>query len=221
MTTARSIITLALESMNRLSPGEAIDADVAAACLRRLNAIADEWSCGTTMPPQDQIVAGVVTGSTLTLGQGDFAGISPGDEIAQLQADNYPMSQITMQQYNIIYFKDTPGRPDVWAYDGLSTIYLYPVATGNTLHALSRKSFSQFADVDTDYLLPSGYQSAFAAKLAVAMAPALLGGVTADLLRAESRATFNVTGANIRPAVLNASPLTPNGAGNIYQGWNR
>lgn len=220
MTTARIILSLALESMNRLSPGETIDADLAAVCLRRLNTIADDWSVGAKMTPQDQIVAGAVTGATLTLGADDFAAIAPGTVIPQLQADNYPMSPITMQQYNTIYMKEAAGRPELWAYDGLSTIYLYPAASGNTIHILSRAAFTQFADLDAEYLLPAGYKGAFAAALAVAMAPALLGGVTPDLLRIEMRAMANIAGGNIRPAIISASPLTPNCAGNIMQGWN-
>ncbi len=220
MATARTIISLTLEAMNRLAPGETVDADLAAVCLRRLNAIADDWSVGNAMPPQDQIVAGVITGQSLTLGQGDFIGIPAGTEVAQLQADGYAMAPITMAQYNGIHLKSTGGRPEVWAYDGLDTIFLYPASTGSTIYALSRKAFSQFSDIDTDYLLPAGYQGAFAASLAVAMAPALLGKVTADLMQAERRALFRIQSANVRPAMISASPLTPNCSGNILQGWN-
>lgn len=220
MVTARTIISLTLEGMNRLSPGETVDADLAAVCLRRLNSIADDWSAGRSMPPQEQIVAGAVTGQSLTLGAGAFAAIPAGTEVAQLQADGYPMAPITMAQYNTILEKVGPGRPEVWAYDGLSTIYLYPAASGNTINALSRKPFSQFADLDAEYLLPAGYQGAFAAALAVAMAPALLGKVTNELIMAERRAMFRIETANVEPAMISSSPLTSHCGGNILQGWN-
>jgi hypothetical protein len=221
MVTARTIITLALESMNRLSPGEVLDADLAAACLRRLNAIADDWSAGRDMTPQDVIASASVTGSSFTLAAGPFAAIGPGDEIMAAQADGFPMTSITMEQYNGIQLKEQGGRPEVWAFDGLATVYLYPAAAGNTLSLLTRAPFSSFVDLDTEYTLPSGYQGAFAASLAVAMAPALLGGVNASLLLAEKRARFNVANANVRPAMLSANPLTPHSAGgNILKGWN-
>lgn len=221
MVTARTIITLALESMNRLSPGEVLDADLAAACLRRLNAIADDWSAGREMTPQDVIATGVVAGPSLTLGVDAFAAIGAGDEIMSAQADGFRMTQITMQQYNEIQLKEQSGRPEVWASDGLATVYLYPAAAGNTLSLLTRAPFSTFVDLDTEYTLPSGYQGAFAASLAVAMAPALLGGASPSLLLAERRALFNVSNANIRPAMLSANPLTPHSAGgNILKGWN-
>jgi len=131
MTTARTIITLALEAMNRLAPGEALDADLAAVCLRRLNAIADDWS----------------------------------------------------------------ARRD-----------LLPVAS--------------FSDLDTANVVPSGYQGALAASLAVALAPALLGGVTPSLLMAEKKALFNVAN-NVLPAILSVNPLSPRcDSSNILNGWN-
>jgi hypothetical protein len=221
MTTARTIITLALEAMNRLAPGETLDADLAAACLRRLNAIADDWSAGRDMAPQDVIAAGVVNGTSLQLGVDAFVAIPVGQEIIGAQSDGYPMDPVTMQQYNDIRLKDQGGRPEVYAWDGLATVYLWPAAGGNTVSLLTRAPFSSFADLDTAYTLPSGYQGAFAASLAVAMAPALLGTATPALLLAEKKARFNVANANVRPAIIASNPLMPRAnCGNILKGWN-
>jgi len=221
MTTARTIISLALEGMNKLAPGEVLDADLAAVCLRRLNAIADDWSAGRDMTPQDVIALGTAVGPSLTLGTGAFAAIAAGEEIISVQADGFAMTPITMQQYNDIRLKTQAGRPQVWVCDGLATVYLYPAATGNTISLLSRAPFANFADLDTAYTLPSGYQGAFAASLSVAMAPSLLGGVTPSLLKAEKRALFNVANANVRPAMLPSNPLAPRcSGGNVLKGWN-
>jgi hypothetical protein len=219
MTTARNIIALALESMNKLAPGEALDADLSAACLRRLNAIADDWSAGRDMMPQDQTVTATVTGPTITLGAGDFAAISAGDEIIAMQADVVPMDPITIQQYNAIPVKTTQGRPQFWCADGLSTVYLYPVASANVLSVVTRKPFTQFADLDTAYTLPSGYQGAFSATLAVEMAPALIGKVSADLMARERKALFNISQGTVRPAIVNANPLSRPVGGNILTGF--
>lgn len=218
MTTARTIISLALEAMNKLAPGEVLDADLAAICLRRLNAIADDWSAGRDMTPQDVIASGAVTGGSLTLGTAPFAAIPVGEEIISAQADGFPMTSITMQQYNDIPIKTQGGRPEVYACDGLATVYLYPAATGNTINLLTRAPFSSFADLDTSYTLPAGYQGAFAASLAVAMAPALLGGVPPGLQLAEKKAMFNVRNANIRPAIVDGNPLAQRTCGNILLG---
>jgi hypothetical protein len=220
MTTARTIISLALEAMNRLSPGEVLDADLAAVCMRRLNAIADDWSAGRDMTPQDVIASGAVTGTSLTLGAAPFAAIPAGEQVISAQADGFPMAPITMQQYNDIPVKTEGSRPEVYAWDGLATVYLYPAASGNTINLLTRAPFSSFADLDTEYTLPAGYQGAFAASLAVAMAPALLGGVPPGLQQAENRALFTVRNANVRPAIVSATPLSPRACGNILNGWN-
>jgi hypothetical protein len=218
MATARNIITLALESMNKLAPGETLDADLAAVCLRHLNAIADDWSAGRDMTPRDVIASGAVTGASLTLGASPFAAIPVGEEIISAQADGFRMRLITMQQYNDIPLKTESGRPEVYAWDGMATVYLYPAATGNTINLLTRAPFSSFADLDTNYTLPAGYQGAFAASLAVALAPALLGGVPPGLQLAEKKALFNVANANIRPAIISTDPLTPSRCGNILSG---
>lgn len=220
MTTARNIITLALESMNKLSPGEPLDADLTAACLRRLRSIADDWSAGRDMMFQDQIVSGVVTGLFLTLATGSFVSITPGDEILAMSADNFPMGPITIQQYAGIYDKTSSGRPQSYASDGLSTVFLFPAAAGNTISITTRKPFAAFADLDTAYVMPSGYEGAFAASLAVAMAPALLGKVPPDLAAKERKALFNIAGGAIRPAILDSSPLRRGRiGGNILGGW--
>lgn len=220
MTTARTIISLALEAMNKLSPGETLDPDTAAVCLRRLNAIVDDLSAGRDMKPQDVIASGAVTGASLALGAAPFGAIPAGEQIISAQADGFRMTSITMQQYNDIRLKTQGGRPEVYAWDGLATVYLYPAATGNTINLLTRAPFSSFADLDTEYTLPAGYQGAFAASLAVAMAPALLGGVPPGLLQAEKRALFNIRNANVRPAIVSATPLSPRAYGNILNGWN-
>lgn len=220
MTTARTIIGLSLEAMNRLSPGETFDADLAAACLRRLNAIADDWNAGRDMMPQDRLVNGAVTGATITLGAGVFAVLTAGAEIIQLQVDDAcPMNQITMQQYQSIGQKGQTGQPRLWAYDGLATIYLYPAAQGNTVSTMARVPFASFVDLDTEYTMPAGYQGAFAASLAVGMAPALLGGATQSLLLAEKKALYNVANSAVRPAIISANPIAGM-RGSIITGWN-
>lgn len=220
MATARNIITLALESMNRLSPGETLDADLAASCLRRLNSIADDWNSGRDMMFKDAIVTGTATGVSFSTSSGAFASVGFGQAITQVQADGYRMEPITMQQYNAIYLKTQTGRPQFWAWDGADTVYLYPAANGNTLNVLVRAEFSAFADLDASYTIPSGYESAFAAVLAVAMAPALLGKVPIELKEAKREALFNIAGNTARPEIISASPLARRAMGsNILQGW--
>lgn len=219
MATARTIISLALESMNKLAPGETLDPDVADRCLRRLNVIADDWSAGRDMMPQEAIVSGAVTGTSLTLGAGSFVSVAAGDEIMGMTADNLPMDPITMAQYQTIYLKTQTGRPLYWVADGLSNVYLYPAAAGHVMGILARVPFTAFADLDTSYTMPSGYQGAFSAVLAVAMAPALLGKVTQDLKDNKREGRANIRSGNVRPAIISANPLQRAPVGGLLQGW--
>lgn len=206
--------------MNKLSPGETLDADVAAVLLRRLNSIADSWSSGRDMMFRDVLTSGTATGTSISLTTGAFAAIGAGQEILQIQADGYPTEPVTIQQYNNIFLKTQPGRPQVWVSDGLETVYLYPAAVGNTLSILTRQAFSSFADLDTVYTMPSGYEGAFAASLAVAAAPALVGKVTPDLMAAKREAMQNIANGTVRPAINSANPLARrNFGGTILQGW--
>jgi hypothetical protein len=200
-------------------PGETLDADLAAACLRRLNSIADDWSAGRDMMPQDQTDRTVSGGPSLTLGSGSFAAIAAGDEIIAMQADVPPMDPITIQQYNAIPVKTRTGRPQFWCADGLATVYLYPVA-GQTCKHADAQAVRQLRRPRHRLHLPSGYQGAFAASLAVAMAPALLGKVTPACCRPRRKALFNVRNAQRAPGHRVANPLRPPAGGNILTGWN-
>ena len=223
MPTARAIITLSLESMNRLSPGEVVDSDLAAMALRQLNAIADQAGAGRDALFKQAFISGVVTGPSIALAAGVFSSIGVGDEIEGLTADNYPMSPITMAQYNSIFFKLSPGRPMFYAYDGAATVFLYPAAIANTMVIQSRVDLSQFADLDTNYPMPSGYLKFFSTALAVALAPSLLGGTPPELKEMATSAKWSIEGTNIRPAIIGGNPISADsrsvGRGSILGGW--
>lgn len=200
MTTALSIITDAYERLNRLSPGEALSADDAAFGFRRLNLLVDEVSASNAFLYLSQLVSASQAGH-ITLGAGAWAAIAPGDLIVSATADNIAMSPITMQQFNELYQPTATGRPAVWAQDGGTTIYLWPVPTGQTIKLQTRETISQFADLTTDYALPAGWAAALGAALAVRIAPPLLGRLPPELVRAETEAMGNVR--HYGPAIIN------------------
>lgn len=221
MTTARQIIQLSLEGINVIGAGDTISADLSDFCLRQLNAIADSMSAGRADLFKDQLISGTVTGQTLTTAAGSFSAISTGQEIQGMLADNYPVTQITFEQYRDIFNKNVTGRPLNYAYDGANTIYLYPAATGNVITIQCKSDIAQFADLDTNYVFPSGYLQAFAHSLAVAVAPSLLGGVTADMERKKFTSMKAIESANIKPLMIGGDPINkPNQNGNILNGFN-
>ena len=202
---ALEIINDAYEKCNRLTPGEPLSADDAAFALRKLNLLVDELSAQNTFLFRDQLTSNAQSGN-ITLGTGAWAAIDAGSEIVSATANNLVMSPITMRQYNELYQPTVTGVPSVWANDGLSTIYLWPVPTGQTIKLQTRKSVGAFADLTTEYTAPSGYKSALGAGLAVRIAPTICGGVTPDMRSAERSTMDNIN--HYEPAVQNVTSFT-------------
>jgi hypothetical protein len=202
---ALEIINDAYEKCNRLTPGEPLSADDAAFALRKLNLLVDELSSQNLFLFHEQLTSNAQSGS-ITLGTGVWASVDPGSEIVSATANNLALSPITMRQYNEIYQPTVTGVPSVWANDGLSTIYLWPVPTGQTVKLQTRKSVGAFADLTTEYTAPSGYKSALGAGLAVRIAPTICGGVTPDMRSAERSTMDNIN--HYDPAINNVTSFT-------------
>lgn len=219
MTTARSIITGALTfRLNKLSPGETLDADVAASCLSGLNHIVDEVNGAKSGLFREILTAGTVTSSTGTLGT-TWASLSPGDLILGASfndgSNDVGLDPLTMAQYQALPLKTQAGDPQYYAYDGLTNVYFYPVPTSRSVTLRTRAVASAFADLDTDYVMPKGYESAFSALLAELMADVLVGGLTPAVVRAANGARQRMTLQSIKPAIVNGTGRE----WNIYQGW--
>ena len=221
MTTARSIITGALTfGLNRLSPGEALNADDAAVCLDALNHIADELNGSKSFLFREILTtSSAITGASAALGVA-WPTLAPGDEIegatVQYSAGmDVPMDPLTMAQYAVISIKATASLPRYYAHDGLATVYFYPACTGQTVTLRTRQVVSDFADLDTDYSMPKGYKAALSALLAEKMAPTMLGGVTASVAQAAQKARNQLAQQGVAPAIIGGESVR----GNILTGW--
>ena len=221
MTTARTIISGALTFwLNRLSPGETLDADLGATCLAALNDVADGFNGLGSFLFSEFFTPGVCNGVSGTLGT-TWPGVNPGDNIlgatVSYQAGmDLPLDPITMGQYADIAQKATASIPQYFCPDGGSLVYLWPAAAGQTVTLRTWKSFSQFADLDTDYVMPQGFQSGFSACVAERMAPALNPGALAAA-EVGARAARNRLAAQVTmPETID---MTPPNRGNILSGW--
>lgn len=222
MTKARDIIKNSLSfGLNRLSPGETMDADLAALCLDALNEIVDEFDGAKLQLFREILSPGVVTGATGTLGV-NWPSLLPGDLILgasvsySVGLDTPLQGPITVEVYQRIPQKATGGLPQWFAPDGAALVYFWPAATGQTITLRTKQPFSDFADLDTDYVMPKGYKSAFSAILSEKMAPTMLGGIPAAVTRAASMARTRLVSQNVDPAIINTGVRT----GNILTGWN-
>ena len=137
--TAIAIIEDAYQRCNRLSPGETLNADDAAFGFLRLNLLVDKLSATNQFLFKNVITSAAQSGP-ITLGVGSWAAIDPGDNIVSMVTTSIaggtsfvPMSPLTMQQYNTLPTPTDSGAPCYYAQDGLNTVFLHPVATGQTL----------------------------------------------------------------------------------------
>lgn len=215
-TTALLIISDAMGRLNRLSPGETLNADDAAFGFTRLNLLVDELSASQQFLYLDVLTSVVQTGN-ITLGTGSWAAIALGDLIISATADNAPMSPITMQQYNELYSPSDTGAPRFWAQNGLGTVYLYPSPTGQTIKLQTRRGVAEFADQTTSYSMPPGYKNALGAALAVSLAPPLLGRLPPELVRSETKAMNGIK--NYKPAIVDVFAFGSGSHWNILNGW--
>jgi hypothetical protein len=204
--------------LNALSPGEALDADTAETCRVALNSLVDEMNGGKSMLWRQILTAGTVTGSTGTLGS-TWAALAPGVTILGAAysdgSQDIPLSPMTMQQYHeCIAQKSQVGQPLHYVHDGAATVYFYPAPASSSVTLRTQAAASDFADLDTDYVMPKGYMSALQAMLAERMAPITLGDVPAATARA-ARAARLMLRTGIEPEIIGA----PRRVGSILTGW--
>lgn len=215
---ALDVITDAYERLNKLSPGETLNADDSARGLRRLNLLVDEWSAKRQFLYKSVLTSAAQTGN-ITLAAGSWATIPAGTEILGVTVDEEPISKLTMLQYSGLYDPTETGSPVAWAYDGMTNIYLYPVASGQTVQLLTAVTATTFADLTTTYTVPPGYENALGASLAVRLAPSTIGRVTPELLRAEKAALMGIMGWE--PAIVDYGSYQESApSGNILNGWD-
>ena len=214
---ATSVITDAMERLNRLYPGETLNADDAAVGFRRLNLLVDELSAKSQFLYKSTITSVAQTGN-ITLAAGNWAAIPTGTEIVSVTVANLPISKLTMNQYSMVYDRTSTGSPTLWAHDGAATVYLVPVPTGETVELLTRSTATAFADLTTDYTVPPGFENYLGAAMAVRLAPILLGKVPDGLVRAERAAMAGIM--KYEPAVLDVYGYgDPYRQGSILDGY--
>lgn len=210
MSKARDIVSNALTfRLNRLSPGETLDADTAALCLAALNEVIDQFNGLGSFLTREILTPGVCNGVSGTLGT-TWPGLAYGDTILgatvsyAVGLDN-PIDMLTMEQYQGIAQKATASIPLFYAPDGGALVYLWPAAVGQTVTLRTKQTFSKFADLDTDYVMPDGFPSALSALVAELLAPSMVGGVSTDVARAATGARTRLGAQSINPAIVDST----------------
>lgn len=223
MATARQIITTALTvHLNRLTPGETLDADVGGFCLDALNDIVDEWSgSGTVLWRESLFASASLSGASVDLATA-WPTLNVGADILGATYNNgygdFLIRSATMQEYHeLVRVKSlVSGVPRLWAFDGQTTLYFYPGLVAIPVTLRVKAGVSDFADLDTAYSMPKGYKAGFSAVLASRVGGTLVGKVSPEVRTAANAATKALGARAMVPGIINGG-ATP---GNILTGWN-
>lgn len=230
MTTALDLITGAAKLIGVLFKSETMSDDEAADGLVSLNDMLGSWSNNGLVIISRAWESFPISGASSYL-------IGPGQTLNTVRpvvirsayirsgSIDYPMEQITDEQYQTITLKSTSSPfPDFFNYDNAypyGTIRFYPqLSPSGELHLLSEKPLTSIASLATTVDLPAGWNKAIRYSLAVEMAPEYGVSVSEEVARGamNSLAAIELAVAKNRP--MKFLPKTI-GKPNIYNGYYR
>lgn len=227
MTTARQIVTKALQKVGVLTISEQPDSEMANDALYQLNAMLSSWSNDSMLiNVRAWETFNLVAGTALyTIGSGQtFNTTRPMFIIqayARLNNQDYNVDVIDDENYNFIQDKSLTGIPYVMNYDNgydVGKIRLYFVPDqAYQLFILSEKPLTSFA-LDDVVTLPPGWEDALIFNLAVRLSPDYGQEISATTNAMAKETKGAIRTAILRNRTMDAEP----GVGvkpNIYNGW--
>lgn len=238
-TTALDMITDALQGIGVYAAGEPISAADMALCMRRLNAMTDEWSnesllcytileqSGTLVPGQWQYTIG--TGGNFNTTRPLRIEYSPGSCYVQDSNGNrYNLEVVPRNRWNLIgnIAQVTSNFPNTLFYDPqfpLGIINVYPIPNvGWTMYWDSLLQLAEFTDQTTLLSLPPGYEKAIEDNLRVELWPYFKPdnvAIPSSTVAIAARSKGAVKRTNTRENLSNYDPelvSRANGTYNIY-----
>lgn len=228
MTTARDIITKAMQKIGALVKNEAPSADEANDALASLNMLMASYSNDSMLIYARSWETFAISGGDGEYTIGTGGDLSTTRPIFIVQAyirdgvTDYPLSFITDETYNEkITQKSTQGIPVYYNYDNanpLSKIRLYPVpAKAYSLFLLSEKPLTEFT-LDSEIILPKGWERFLTYALALELAPEYgmqLDAVNYEIYKEAKNMVMNAVNRN---RTMDALPLVKR-YGNFNSGW--
>lgn len=169
MTTARDLIADALGDIGVLDPNETMTAEQAQHGLRTLNRVIDSWNARRLHVYAVRDVVATFAGGSATIGPGGTIDtphplrLEPGCYYVK-SGISYPLPLWSREDYNARVLKAQAGEyPQGIYYDRAipGMVYVWPVPSAPIeYHLQVLLPLADFADLDTDYALPAGYQDA-------------------------------------------------------------
>lgn len=204
MTTARSIISTALETINVLADSQAVDADASAFGLARLNDLLDAWAIESLYAFQTIDYVGTATTSPVTIGPtGDVVTPYVPRRIESGYVRNGGLDHrfeiIDFQAYSDILLKAvTSPWPSAGYYDANGLLYLFPIPSSAELHVGVLERMAEFATLDTDYTFKPGVRRALHLTLAEELGPVFDRDLSPGLLSLAASARRKLKRSNHR-----------------------
>lgn len=228
MTTARQIVRKALQKIGVLVKSEEPSADEANDGLDSLNQLLDSWANDSAVIPNRTWETFPLVGgqSTYTMGVGQtFNTVRPTKIISGYIRNgtvDTPITIIGDTAYNSIGFKGITGLPGFLNYDGANptdNIRLYPVpSTAYSLFLLTEKPLSGIATLDTNLVLPPGYDRALIYNLATELAPEYGQQPDQSVFKIAAESLGMIRMTTIRDRSMDAYPQVIS-TRNVWSGW--
>lgn len=228
MTTARGIITKAMQKIGALVKNEPPSSDESSDALSSLNMLMSSYSNNSML-----VYARAWETFSIISGDGEYT-IGTGGDLSTTRptfiveayvrdgSTDYPLSFITDEVYNEkITQKNTQGIPVYYNYDNnnpLAKIRLYPVPSKPyNLFLLSEKPLTQFS-LDDEIILPSGWERFLVYALALELSSEYGQQVDTANYEIYKEAKKMIMSAVNRNRTMDALPLVKR-YGNFNSGW--
>lgn len=211
--TALDLITDALIEIGAHDLGQAVPADEAALCLRKLNQMLERWATSPSMyPVLPEVTVPLNGAASYTIGPtGNVVATRPiridRATCVDTNGFEYPVNVLSRPEWDDIPNKDVTGGPvsDVW-YDASVTngrVYVYPKADSEySLKLDVTSSIFTFSNLSTASTLPVGYHSAIVANLAVELAPSFQRPASPDLVKRAAGSVRALKRSNTEPLLV-------------------
>lgn len=229
MPTATDILTRSFQRAGIYSPEENIVAADMQTGFQCLNEMIDSWSVDRLFLYQlvSQTLQSTAGKAQYTVGPGgDFAGtrITQINDVTYTGAPiDYPVTEISVDDYSLITYKAATGIPDWFCYEAsspLGVMSLYPVPnTGGTLTITSAQQLSQFAALNTNVIFPPGYLAAVRLSLSEILRGEFDLQDSATLSRSAAVARQRIRRMNVRVPTLQVDIVSNAGSRNILNGF--
>ena len=169
---ARKLILASLRLIGVVPAGEAAEAQEVADALEALNMLLASASANKLLIPYEKTQSLTLTAARTLLSERPLRinqmTIKAGDV-------DYPVAEISMEEYGDISVKATSGRPVYFAWDKVypsSSIYVYPTPDVSYVATLRRwDALTNIAGLDDEIDLPGEYLRALKYHLAIEIAP--------------------------------------------------